>query len=330
LVLTSAAGFQAAFLATTERWGSCWRAVSLFATYSDLVEDVERRSRAVGTRQPPPFEELSVEHVSFGYGHSDDLVLRDVSLTVRRGEMVGLVGHNGAGKSTLVKLICGFYNPTSGRITWNGLDIRDLDIEAYRRELGAVFQDFMTYDLSLAENIGLGDVDRVDDRAGIVEAAAKVEADQIADDLPSGYDTLLSRVFEPDVEGVASSTLSGGQWQRVAIARALMREGRPLLLLDEPTSGMDPEREERLRRVVLARRHDQAVLCISHRLSSLRDCDRIIVLVNGSVAEEGRHGDLMDLAGGSYRAMFAAQAAGYADAGFASSPASVNGKPASS
>jgi len=311
LVVASASGFQQAFLRATERAGAGWRAVSLYETYSQLVSRLEQGGGDLDPPEPGPFEELRFENVTFRYEGGTEDALYQVNFSIRRGEMVGLVGVNGAGKSTLTKLICRLYAPTSGRILWNEYDIAAFDIASYRQQLGFVFQDFMSYDFTLAENIGLGDLDRSFEPASIQAAARKVGVDEIAADLPSGYDTSLSREFEPEEIGASSVTLSGGQWQRVAIARALMRDDRPLLVLDEPTSGMDPAREARTRNALFSVRGKQSMLCISHRLSNLRPCDRILVLERGRIVEQGSHVELMHLPGGHYKDLFTVQAAGY-------------------
>ena len=310
LMVASAVGFQTAFLASVDRASHGWRAVSMFATYTRVIATIDAEVPPSHRREVPEFEELRFESVSFSYESSAVPAVRGVSFVLRRGESVGLVGPNGAGKSTVIKLLTRLYEPTSGRITWNGIDVSCFDAEAFRRQLGVVFQDFMTYELSLGENIGLGDLARLTDRTAIARAAAMVGVDDLADELVSGYDTSLSRVFDPDQEGAGSTTLSGGQWQRVAIARALMRSDRSVLILDEPTSGMDARREELVSRALFKPRPHQATLCISHRLSTIRDCDRILVMDRGSIQEQGSHYDLMD-EHGLYCELFTAQSRGY-------------------
>src|SRR5690606_14293873 len=205
------------------------------------------------------------------------------------GSTVGLVGLNGAGKSTLVKLLCRMYEPQRGRILWDGRDIADADPAELRRRISAVFQDFMTYDLTARENIALGDLSRLDDAEAVARAAAAVDVHQDLGALPRGYDTLLSRTFLPDDgAGDAVAQLSGGQWQRIAAARAFLRDA-DLYILDEPTSGLDAEAEALLHERLRERHRDRTALLISHRLSAIRDADRIVVLVKGRVAERGRH-----------------------------------------
>lgn len=312
LVVASASGFQQAFLRATERAGAGWRAISLYETYIRLIDRLEQGDDNAIAPEPGPFRELRFDKVSFRYEGASEDALSEVDLCIRQGEMLGLVGHNGAGKSTLAKLICRLYVPTSGRIMWNGTDIAHFDISTYRQQLGVVFQDFMSYDFTLAENIWLGDLSRALDNSVVNTAAKKVGVDEIADSLPNGYDTSLTRVFEPDERGASAVTLSGGQWQRVAIARALMRDDRALLILDEPTSGMDPAREAQVRDALFSVRRRQSMLCVSHRLSNLRPCDRIVVLERGRIVEEGNHSSLMLIPDGLYNDLFTMQAAGYA------------------
>jgi ATP-binding cassette subfamily B protein len=235
-------------------------------------------------------------------------VLRGVSFTVPAGGSVALVGLNGAGKSTVVKLLCRFYDPTEGAIRWDGVDLRDLAVDDLRSRIGTLFQDFMSYDLTAAENIGLGDLTAGRDR--IAAAGALSGADATVRDLPAGYDTLLSRTFFDQADladprtGVA---LSGGQWQRVALARAYLRADRDLFVLDEPGAGLDPEAEYEVHR---RHRAGRATLLISHRLNTVRHADHIVVLEDGRVAEEGSHHELVR-AGGRYARLFRLQAEGY-------------------
>jgi ATP-binding cassette subfamily B protein len=244
-----------------------------------------------------------------------------VDLFIPSGRSVALVGHNGAGKSTLVKLLCRFYDPTRGAILWDGVDLRELPVAELRARIGAVFQDYMTYELTAAENIWLGDVppdgpDRVTgrDTGRIRDAARRAGVDGVLEGLPRGYDTMLSRVIElDDRENEPGVLLSGGQWQRVAIARAILPAARDLLILDEPSAGLDAEAERDLQVRLRAYRDGRTSILISHRLGTLRDADLIVTLVAGAVAETGTHERLM-AAGGPYARLFQAQAEGYAEA----------------
>jgi len=262
------------------------------------------------TRAVPPLRDAIVlEDVWFRYSAEHPWILRGASLTVPAGAATALVGLNGAGKSTIVKLLCRFYDPDRGRILWDGVDLREVDPAELRARIGTVFQDFGRYDLSAAENIGLGDVERLANRDEIALAAKHAGVHDTVATLPRGYDTDLTRMFgEPG--GVV---LSGGQWQRLALARALMRRDRDLLILDEPSSGLDAEAEHEVHQALREYRRDRASVLISHRLSTVRGADAIVVLDGGVVVERGRHAELM-AAGGVYARLFTLQAAGYQDA----------------
>jgi ATP-binding cassette subfamily B protein len=243
--------------------------------------------------------------------------LRGIDLDIPLASRTAIVGLNGAGKSTLIKLLCRLYEPTRGRITWDGVDIRELDAASLRARISSVFQDFMTYEMTAAENIELGDVSREQTMPTLAAAAASAGIDDDLAALPDGYDTMLSRVFSS--EGTAPGSrrmgalLSGGQWQRVALARALLRSDVDLLILDEPTSGLDAEAEATIHATLRDHGPAAARLLISHRLNTVRDADRIIVLRQGEIVEVGTHAELMDAHGG-YATLFRLQAAGYADA----------------
>ena len=239
-----------------------------------------------------------------------------MSFEIPHRATVGLVGLNGAGKSTLVKLLCRMYEPQHGQILWDGEDIATLDPAAVRARIGAVFQDFMTYDLTARENIGLGEPSRMDNVAAIRRAAriAGVHDDIVA--LPRGYDTMLSRVhFPDDGDDRDLALLSGGQRQRLALARAFLRDAE-LLILDEPSSGLDAAAEAAVHERLRALRSGRTSLLISHRLGTLRDADRLVVIESGVVAEAGTHDELV-AAGGTYARLFALQARGYQAAGSA-------------
>lgn len=269
----------------------------------------EPQTQFTGTRDCPPLHaELVVHNLWFRYADDGPWVLRGVNLHIGAGSAVGVVGANGAGKSTLVKLLCRMYEPTSGAITWDGVDIREFDVDSLRRRMGAVFQNFTSYDLTAAENIGIGDLPALGDRVRVQDAARQADVDDAVRRLRDGYDTLLSRLYDED--GSAGAYLSGGQWQRIAVARALMRSTADVLILDEPSSGLDPEAEGRLNARIRELRGGRTSVLISHRLSALRDADQIVVLEGGEVVERGRHAEL-DAAGGRYATLFRTQAAGY-------------------
>jgi len=281
-----------------------------------------RAHRGAGTRPPPALRHGVVfEDVWFRYGADGPWVLRGVDLELPYGLAVGLVGINGAGKSTLVKLLCRFYDPQRGRILWDGVDLRELSTVELRRRIGVTFQDFMTYELTAAENVALGAVELLDapdrdaaphtgpDLGRIRAAAARADVDTTLQALPRGYRTLLSRTFADDGEQ-SGVQLSGGQWQRVALARSLLREDAELLILDEPSSGLDALAERRVHQALRDYRVGRTSLLISHRLAALREADLIVVLADGRVAERGSHTELMDREG-RYAELFSAQAEGY-------------------
>jgi ATP-binding cassette subfamily B protein len=257
---------------------------------------------------------IELRDVWFRYGDDLPWTLRGVTMTIPAGRATALVGPNGAGKSTLVKLLCRFYDPTRGAVLWDGVDIRELPVDVLRRRIGTVFQDYMAYDLSAADNIGVGNLDAMADRERIVAAARRAGCDPALDALPRGYDTMLSRAFEStEYDDPGSGViLSGGQWQRVAIARALLRDDTDLLILDEPSAGLDAEAECEVHRRLREHRAGRTSLLISHRLSTVRDAGAIVVLSGGVVAEQGGHDDLL-AAGGMYARLFELQAAGYRD-----------------
>ncbi|MEV6926140.1 ABC transporter ATP-binding protein [Dactylosporangium sp. NPDC051485] len=253
---------------------------------------------------------IVLRDVWFRYHPEHDWVLRGVDLTIPAGESVALVGLNGAGKSTLVKLICRLYEPTRGTITWDGVDLAACDVAQLRRRVGVVFQDYMSYELSAAENIALGDLGALGDEPRLRAAAAEVDLDDTLSALPRGYRTMLSRVYEPTDDPTAGVVLSGGQWQRLAIARAVLRGGADLLILDEPSAGLDAAAEHLIHQSLRRLREGRSSLLISHRLNAVRAADRIVVLDGGVIAEQGTHDALMTL-DGAYAALFRTQAGGY-------------------
>jgi ATP-binding cassette subfamily B protein len=282
-----------------------YEALLLFQHYLSVVEDPVVTAGSL----PAPRLRRGIEFHDVWFRYSDALpwVLRGTSLRLPAQGTIGLVGLNGAGKSTVVKLLTRLYEPTRGRITWDGVDLADFDPESLRERISAVFQDFMAYDLTAAENIGVGQLSKLEDLPRIRAAAALSDADSTITTLPKGYQTLLSRIFTGD----SNASLSGGQWQRVALARAFLREESDLLILDEPSSGLDAVTEHALHHRLAHLRAGRLSLLISHRLNALRDADHILVLDHGVVVEQGSHDSLVRAAG-RYAELFSLQAEGYA------------------
>ena len=249
---------------------------------------------------------IELRNVSFRYPGKEAWALRDLSLVIAPGEKLGLVGENGAGKSTLVKLLLRLYDPTEGEIRYGGVDLRDMDPKDLRGRIGAVFQDFVRYQFTAAENVGLGNPAHVSDRARIEEAARRGGAAAVVEALPEGWDTVLGGWFERGQE------LSAGQWQKLAVARAFMRDEAEVLVLDEPTASIDAESEHELFQRFQALAADRTAIVISHRFSTVRIADRIAVLHAGRLEELGTHAELL-ARDGRYAHLFRLQARGYLD-----------------
>jgi len=253
-----------------------------------------------------PAREVRFENVSFRYPGSDVDVLRDLNLTIHAHEALALVGVNGAGKSTLVKLLGGAYKPTSGRIIVDGVDLSELDLKAWQRRIAAIVQDFLRFPLSVTDNVVFGAVERADDEVALAKVARESGIDDVVRGLPDGWDTVLDKTFDGGVD------LSGGEWQRIALARALfaVHAGAGVLVLDEPAAALDVRAEAELVERYLELTSGVASLIISHRFSVVRNADRICVLADGRITEDGTHEQLLDK-GGTYAAMFRLQAERY-------------------
>jgi ATP-binding cassette subfamily B protein len=268
--------------------------------------DVKPRvvSRPGAKEVPVPIRHGFVfEDVGFRYPGSEAWAVRHLSFELRRGERLALVGENGAGKTTLVKLLARLYDPDEGRILLDGVDLRDYDLESLRRNIGVIFQDFVRYDFILRENIGVSQIEALSDETRIRDAARRSLADTLAERFSQGYDQMLGRRFDGGVE------LSGGEWQKVALARAYMREAQ-VLILDEPTASLDARAEYEVFRRFSELTHGKMAVLISHRFSTVRMADRILVLQGGELMEQGTHEDLV-ARGGLYAELFSLQAAGY-------------------
>jgi ATP-binding cassette, subfamily B, bacterial len=314
LFLLAAIGLQAAMNQIASAFGGMVQSVTLFGAYTDVVSAPPDLPVADPPRAVPVLRQgITVQDVWFRYDKSHPWVLRGVSLFIPAGGHVALVGLNGSGKSTLVKLLCRMYDPERGCIRWDGTDIRELDPAGLRQRIAGVFQDYMSYDLTAAENIGVGDLTAVGDSAAIRRAAGLAGADEDISRLPQGYDTMLSRVFFSRTRNSSTEAgvaLSGGQRQRIALARGLMRTDRDLLIVDEPMSSLDAEAEHAITARLAQAQAGRAYVLVSHRLASVREAGQIIVLAAGVVAEQGTHAELI-AAGGRYANLFRLQAAGY-------------------
>jgi ATP-binding cassette subfamily B protein len=253
---------------------------------------------------PSPAEGVRFENVSFTYPGSAEPAVHDVSFQLRPGESLALVGENGSGKTTLIKLLTRLYVPTSGRITLDGLDLAEWSRDALHRRIGVIFQDFARYQLKVGENIGAGDVQHFEDELRWHEAASLGMAASFVDELPAGYHTQLGKWFKDGRE------LSGGQWQKIALSRAFIREESDILVLDEPTAAMDARAEAQVFEQFRDLARGRMVILISHRFSTVRMADQIIVIQGGQILERGSHQQLMEL-NGPYAQLFQLQARGY-------------------
>jgi ATP-binding cassette subfamily B protein len=251
----------------------------------------------------PIMRGFEFRNVSFAYPGSERRILRNLNFTFRPGERVALIGENGEGKTTIVKLITRLYDPTEGEILLDGIDLREYDLDDLYREIGVIFQDFMRYEMTARENIATGRIEAIDDTSEIELAAHKSLADGVIGKLPLKYEQQLGRRFETGVD------LSGGEWQKMALARAYLRDAQ-LLVLDEPTAALDARSEFEVFERFAELTEGKMALFISHRFSTVRMADRIIVLAGGRIAEEGNHAQLIAL-GGRYAEMFELQAASY-------------------
>jgi ATP-binding cassette subfamily B protein len=253
---------------------------------------------------PAPEQGIRFDKVSFYYPGSTRPALENVNLQIRPGESLAIVGENGSGKTTLIKLLTRLYNPTEGTIYFEGLDLREWDVDALRQKIGVIFQDFARYQLLVSENIGVGDVRHLDQQDRVTEAAVKGLAADFIADLPEGYDTQLGTWFQ------AGNELSGGQWQKIALSRAFMRSEADVLILDEPTAAIDARAEAEIFAHFRELTANRISIIISHRFSTVRMADHIIVLDKAHIIEEGSHQSLLD-SGGQYAQLFRLQAAGY-------------------
>ncbi len=305
LFTQAAVSIQSNFQGVLTGLSSIYEHQLYLTTLFDLLESTPQVSapeHPISLRRP--FQQgIEFQHVSHTYEGTDQIALHDVSFTIEPGETIAIVGRNGAGKTTLVKLLARLYDPIEGKVLIDGHDVREYDPADLRNEIGVIFQDYVTYQLSARENIGLARTERIEDMPLITAAAEKSGAHPVIADLPEGYDTLLGRWFEQGHQ------LSGGEWQKVALARAFMRDAQ-ILILDEPTAALDARAEYDLFVRMRELTAGKTAVFISHRFSTVRLADRILVLENGRLVEQGSHDELMAL-DGLYAELFSLQAASY-------------------
>jgi len=280
----------------------------LSTLYEFLDTPVTETGRPTSTTITPVVDTqdrgIRFEGVSFTYPGAEEAALIDIDLQLKPGQSLALVGENGSGKTTLIKLLTGLYTPSAGRILVDGRDLRDWDKEQLRARIGVIFQDFARYQIAVGENIGVGDVRYFNDRERWRIAADKGMADEFIDNLPAGYDTQLGKWFKDGRE------LSGGQWQKIALSRAFMRSEADILVLDEPTAAMDASAEATIFEHFRQLTRERIAILISHRFSTVRMADQIVVIERGRIVERGDHAHLMTL-NGHYARLFSLQAAGY-------------------
>ncbi len=271
----------------------------------DLEKFIVNGSKTLEYKEIPP--KIEFQGVSFKYPSSDKYVFKDLDFTINPGENIALVGKNGAGKTTLVKLLCRFYDVTEGKILVDGIDIKELDIDSLYKKISLLTQDFVRYHFDAKTNIGLGDIDNMDDYQRVEEAARKGGAhDFISNDFTKKYDQVLSKRYN---EGTEPSV---GQWQKIALSRAFFKNA-PIIILDEPTSAIDPKAEAQIFDNIFRgekTNQDKTIITVSHRFSTVRNADKIIVMENGKIAEQGTHKELMQL-NGIYKEAFELQKRGY-------------------
>src|SRR5277367_2809326 len=270
--------------------------------FFDMQPTVQSKPNALPA--PSPIRQgFEFRNVSFTYPGTERTVLHNFNFTLSPGERIALIGENGQGKTTVVKLITRLYDPTEGQILLDGIDLREYSLEDLHRQIGVIFQDFMRFEMTARENIAVGRIDEPHQQAAIEDAAHKSLADTVVDKLAHGYDQVLGRRFEGGVE------LSGGEWQKMALARAYLRDAQ-LLILDEPTAALDARSELEVFERFAELTQGKMALLISHRFSTVRMADRIVVLSGGRLIEEGNHQELM-ARNGLYASMFEMQAASY-------------------
>jgi ATP-binding cassette subfamily B protein len=305
-LLFLAGNFQRARAAIQSLFSMLTRTVDQMTYMSDIAEffDVPPQGRLHVRPLPAALNRgFELKNVTFAYAGAASPSLRNVSFRIHPEEKIALVGENGAGKSTVIKLLMGLYEPTEGAVLLDGVDIREYDPADLRRLFSIVFQDFVRYDMSLRDNIGMGDVNAATNPQNVEFATWKAGANSVVDRMPKGYEQMLGRRFEEGVD------LSGGEWQKIALARASIRDAQ-VLILDEPTAALDARAEHAVFRQFADLTAGKTAVLISHRLATVRMADRILVLENGMLTEQGSHQELLR-EGGEYATLFRMQASSY-------------------
>jgi ABC-type multidrug transport system fused ATPase/permease subunit len=294
---------QATFAAALTSIGGMYEDNLYFSNLYEFLEKPIPKLKGKITRGIEP-DGIRFENVSFCYPESSEPVLKDISLHLQHGEKLAIVGENGSGKTTLIKLLTRLYMPTSGRILLDRVDLNDWDIDVLRQRIGVIFQNFVQYQFTVGENVGVGDVERLNDDQEWEVATEKGMAKSFINNMPQRFKTQLGKWFKGGQE------LSGGQWQKIALSRAFMRSQADILVLDEPTAAMDAEAEMNIFNHFRSLTKDQMVVLISHRFSTVRMADQIIVMADGRIIEQGSHEQLL-ANDGRYAHLFSLQAAGY-------------------
>jgi len=295
---------QSAVSASLAAIGGMYEDNLYLSTLYEYLDTPVAAPRGEIVRGPDPADGVHFEHVSFTYPGSTEPAVRDVSFHLLPGQSLALVGENGSGKTTIIKLLTRLYTPSSGRILLEGRDLAEWDVSRLRQRIGVIFQDFARYQLKVGENVGVGDVMHFEDERRWREAADLSTATPFVETLPEGFQTQLGKWFKDGRE------LSGGQWQKIALARAFMREGADILVLDEPTAAMDARAEAEVFEQFRELAQSRMVILISHRFSTVRRADQILVIQEGRIVERGSHDGLMAL-NGHYANLFQLQARGY-------------------
>jgi ATP-binding cassette subfamily B protein len=295
---------QAAVTASLGAIGGMYEDNLYLSTLYEYLEQPVEENTGTAVSGPDPESGVLFEDVEFRYPGSDKVAITGINLQIKRGESLALVGENGSGKTTLIKLLTRLYKPTHGRVLLDGRDLTEWDPTVLRRRVGVIFQDFVRYQLMVGENVGAGDVRAFDEEDRWRAAAKSGKAAPFIEDMPLKYQTQLGKWFKDGRE------LSGGQWQKIALSRAFMRADADILVLDEPTAAMDAAAEAEVFEHFRSLMGNRIAIVISHRFSTVRMADQIVVLDQGHIAERGNHEALMK-EDGIYAKLFTLQARGY-------------------